>query len=108
MDDLCRLIRDGLPGVTLLYESHRVLAFQAPAPAWQAHIFVVSRKHIDSLTAAARADEPVLVELLGIVARMSREVEEAWGGCRISTTTGSAQAIPHLHFEICAGAALVG
>ena len=36
MDDLCRLIRDGLPGVTLLYESHRVLAFQAPAPAWQA------------------------------------------------------------------------
>lgn len=106
MDDFCRLIRDGMPDVTVLYESHRVIAFQAPSPAWQSHIFVISRKHIDSLATAARADERILVELLGIVARLSREVEDEWGGCRISTATGSEQSTPHLHFELCAGAAL--
>lgn len=105
MDFFCGQILSGKIPVETLYDSYRVLAFRPPQPMWQEHIIVVSKKHIDSLTAAARADEKILVELLGIVARLAREVEDQWGGCHISTETGDQQIIPHLHFVIRAGEA---
>lgn len=105
MDFYCGQILSGRIPVETLYDSHRVIAFRPPQPLWAEHIIVIPKKHIESLAAAARADEKILVELLGIVARLAREVEEQWGGCHISTETGDLQVIPHLHFVLRAGEA---
>jgi histidine triad (HIT) family protein len=106
VDFYCDQIISGRIPVETLYVSQRVMAFRPPVPLWEAHIIVIPRKHISSLADAASGDQPILVELLGIVARFSREVDEAWGGCRITTETGDQQVIPHLQFVICAGASV--
>lgn len=104
MDFFCSEILSGRIPVEILYESSRVMAFRPPQPVWDGHIIVLPRKHITSLTDAARADEKILVELLGIATRFAREVEEEHGSSRVFTDSGDTQVVPHLHFVVHGGA----
>ncbi|MEL6348153.1 MAG: HIT domain-containing protein [Myxococcota bacterium] len=102
MDFFAQVTSGRLP-VTTLVVTNRVIAFLHPEPFFEEHVVVIPRKSIPSLTRAAKSDESILVAVLGVVARVARDVEERWGGCHIETRCGTYQTEPHLHFTVTAG-----
>ncbi|HSX42415.1 MAG TPA: HIT domain-containing protein [Candidatus Saccharimonadales bacterium] len=85
------------------YESENVLAFHHTKPFWQVHIVVVPKKHIPSLTALSKEDEPILLELLEVLKKLAANVEKGTGAARIVTNLGDYQDSKHLHFHVSSG-----
>ena len=85
------------------YESDKVLAFHHTKPHWPVHILIVPKKHIDSFTALSKEDEPVLLELIEVLKKIAKEVEQKHGAARILTNLGKYQDSKHLHFHISSG-----
>ncbi|MDP2650054.1 MAG: HIT domain-containing protein [bacterium] len=85
------------------YESDNVLAYHHTKPHWPVHIVIVPKKHIPSFADIEPEDAPVITELLEVIKRIARKVEETTGGARILTNLGTYQDSKHLHFHISSG-----
>lgn len=91
-----------MPVVKIL-ETENVLAYHHTRPFWPVHIVVIPKKHIDSLLTVEKEDEPLLLELFGIIRKVAARIVEEHGACRVLTNLGHYQESKHLHFHINSG-----
>jgi histidine triad (HIT) family protein len=89
--------------LTIVRETHTVLAFHHTRPKWQLHIVVAPKQHITSLTTVSEADVPVVRELLEVVQEVARIVESSHGAARVVTNVGHYQDSKHLHVHVVSG-----
>ncbi|MAG72985.1 HIT family hydrolase [archaeon] len=100
-DFYCDEVFSGKTPVTKILETDNVLAYYHTKPYWSTHIVVVPKQHIGSLLTIT--DNELLLEILDVIKRVSRKVNEDEGACRVLTNLGKYQDSKHLHFHVCAG-----
>ena len=99
----CKIAAGEIPAKKI-FEDERAIAFHdlhAQAPT---HFLVVPKQHIESLAAAAPADEALLGHLTAIAARVAAQ-QNLSGGYRVVVNTGDdgGQTVPHLHLHVLGG-----
>ena len=102
-DIYCDQILKGTLPVRVIQETSRVLAFEHTHPYWEAHIVVIPKQHIDSLSRIKPEHAEILAELYAVALDICRQLEARFGGCRLSTNVGAYQSSKHLHFYIHSG-----
>lgn len=100
----CRIATGDL-GATFFYESGNVVAFDDLDPQAETHVLIIPRRHISSLAALTRDDDPLAGELLlaAVSVARKRRIEES--GFRLLTNHGkdAGQSVFHLHFHLLGG-----
>jgi histidine triad (HIT) family protein len=87
----------------VVHDDARVLAFHHTRPFWAAHIVVVPKRHIGSLTTVSAEDEADVRALFGVVQAVARDVEREYGAAAVLTNLGAYQDSKHLHVHIHSG-----
>ncbi len=64
---------------------------------------VVPKRHVRSLTTLTAEDEPLVRELLAVVATVAAQVETEHGAARVLTNLGRYQDSRHLHVHVASG-----
>jgi histidine triad (HIT) family protein len=91
--------------VNVVRETANVLAYHHTRPFWPIHIVVIPKRHISSLLTLEETDNALLLEMLGVVREVAKEVLAEHGACRVLTNLGKYQDSKHLHWHVCAGEA---
>ena len=91
----------------VVLETDTVLAYHHTRPHWPVHIVVIPKRHVPSLTDLGDAPSGLLDELIEVVRRVARDVEQAHGAARVLTNLGDYQDSKHLHFHVNSGDARV-
>jgi histidine triad (HIT) family protein len=102
-DFYCDEVLSGSTPVQRVVETARVLAFQHTQPSYPVHIVVIPKLHIPSLVDFAPGDDSLLLELLGVIQQVARQVISERGACRVITNLGEYQESKHLHWHIVSG-----
>lgn len=97
------MVFSGRVAVDKVLETDTVLAFHHTRPFYPVHIMVVPKAHVPSLLEVSDA---LLLELLGVVKRISEDVLRRHGACRVLTNLGAYQDSKHLHLHVIHGEAL--
>jgi histidine triad (HIT) family protein len=99
-DFYCDQVLSGLTRVSIVRETDNVLAYHHTCPFWPTHIVVIPRQHISSLLTLEESDGPLLLELIGVVQEVAKQVVAEHGACRILTNLGNYQDSKHLHWHV--------
>jgi histidine triad (HIT) family protein len=102
-DFYCDVAFPNLDRLDVVHRGEHVVAFRHTRPHWEQHVVVVPFKHIRSLTTLEPGDEPIVSELLQVVARVAADLEREHGGARVVTNVGRYQDSLHLHVHVGAG-----
>lgn len=102
-DFYCDEVLSGKTSVEVVAETERVLAYHHTRPFWPVHIVVIPKQHVPSLTELGDAPQDLLVELLEVVRKIARQVEDEHGAARVLTNLGRYQDSKHLHFHVNSG-----
>ena len=102
-DFYCDEVLSGRTQVRIVRETDNVLAYHHTRPFWPTHIVVIPKRHISSLLMLEASDGPLLLELIGVVQEVAREVLAEHGACRVLTNLGKYQDSKHLHWHVSAG-----
>ncbi|MFG3702619.1 HIT domain-containing protein [Micromonospora sp. NPDC047620] len=102
-DFYCDVALPNIDGLDVIHETRDVLAYHHTRPFWQTHIVVVPKRHVKSLTTLTTADEPLVRELLAVVATVAAKVEAEHGAARVLTNLGGYQDSKHLHVHVSSG-----
>ena len=92
----------------VVYEDDWVLAFHHTRPFWEAHVVVVPKQHIASLTTVGEDDADLVRRLLVVVQGVARDMEERLGAAAVLTNLGRYQDSHHLHVHVHSGAVRTG
>jgi histidine triad (HIT) family protein len=103
-DFYCDEVLSGKTPVRRVVETDRVLAFYHTRPAYAVHIVVIPKLHIPSLADFAPGDDALMLELLGVVREIARQVLAEHGAARVITNLGAYQESKHLHWHVVSGA----
>ena len=104
-DFYCDEVLSGRTQVRIVRETDNVLAYHHTRPFWPTHIVVIPKRHISSLLTLEESDGPLLLELIGVVQAVAKEVLAEHGACRVLTNLGKYQDSKHLHWHVSAGEA---
>ncbi len=85
------------------YESDNVLAYHHTRPFCPVHIVVIPKKHISSFTNRDSVDDSIVTEMLEVVRKIAKKVEDEQGAARILTNLGKYQDSKHFHIHISSG-----
>lgn len=99
-DFYCDVALAGAVPLDVVHDGPGVLAFHHTRPFWDVHIVVVPKQHVRSLTALTAADEPLVRELMSVVAEVAAQVERDHGAARVVTNLGAYQDSKHLHVHV--------
>ena len=102
-DFYCDEVLSGKTHVNVVRETDNVLAYHHTRPFWPVHIVVIPKRHISSLLSLEENDSPLLLELLGVVRDVARQVTDEHGACRVLTNLGRYQDSKHLHWHVNSG-----
>ena len=102
-DFYCDEVLSGRTKVKVVRETDNVLAYYHTRPFWPVHIVVITKRHIASLLTLEQDDDPLLLEILGVVREISGEVVKEHGACRVLTNLGRYQDSKHLHWHVSSG-----
>jgi histidine triad (HIT) family protein len=102
-DFYCDEVLSGKTPVQTVAETARVLAFHHTRPSYPVHIVVIPKTHIPSLVDFAPGDDSLLLELLGVIRDVARQVTSERGACRVITNLGDYQESKHLHWHVVSG-----
>lgn len=102
-DFYCDEVLSGRTKVKVVRETDNVLAYYHTRPFWPVHIVVIPKRHIASLLTLEQDDDPLLLEILGVVREISGEVVKEHGACRVLTNLGRYQDSKHLHWHVSSG-----
>ena len=84
--------------IDVVYESERVLGFHHTNPAYDVHIMVIPKQHINDLTTLNDAN--FTLEIFDVIQKITVDLKQEKGACRVITNLGSYQHNKHLHFHI--------
>ena len=102
-DFYCDEVLSGRTEVKVMRETDNVLAYHHTRPFWPVHIVVIPKRHISSLLTLEESDAGLLLELIGVVREVAKEVVAAHGAARVLTNLGKYQDSKHLHWHVSAG-----
>lgn len=102
-DFYCEQVLSNKIEVNKVYETDNVLAYYHTKPAYEKHIVVIPKKHIDSLITLTDDDKGMLLKLLTVVKKVAAEIVDNDGACRVITNLGKYQDSKHLHFHLVYG-----
>ena len=102
-DFYCDEVLSGRTAVNVVRETSNVLAYHHTRSFWPVHIVVIPKRHISSLLTLEESDNGVLLEMLGVVREVAKEVLAEHGACRVLTNLGSYQDSKHLHWHVSFG-----
>lgn len=102
-DFYCDLAIPRADELEVVLQDDQVLAFRHTRPYWQAHIVVVPKRHLSSLTTVGPDDELDLRALFAAVQRVARDMERSHGAAGVLTNLGRYQDSKHLHIHVYAG-----
>ena len=90
---------------TIVYHDGQVTAFRDIHPVAPTHILIVPNKHIESVGALEKEDEPLMGHVFTVARRLAEDEGIAKGGYRLITNTGAngGQTIFHLHVHLIGG-----
>ena len=90
---------------TIVYHDEQVTAFRDIHPVAPTHILIVPKKHIESVGALEKEDEPLMGHVFTVARRLAEDEGIAKGGYRLITNTGAngGQTIFHLHVHLIGG-----
>lgn len=100
-DFYCEEVLSGKIVIEKVFETKNVLAYRHTQPFWSVHIVVIPKRHIDSLITIKDTD--LLLELIGVVQQVAKDIVEECGACRVITNLGRYQESKHLHWHIGSG-----
>ena len=86
----CKIIRGEIPS-TKVYEDDRVFAFRDIAPQAPAHILVIPKKHVASLSEADALSDPEIAACLRAVGKIAAAYADKYSNI---TFVGEATATP--------------
>lgn len=101
-DFYCDQIINGNLLIDVVWETENVLAHHTK-PYFEAHIVVIPKQHIDSLSSLQSCNPKLAIDFLQAIQIVSSHLEQEWGGCRVSSNVGNYQSSKHLHWYIHAG-----
>lgn len=99
---ICRIVegRPLFPGVRIVYDDDRVIAFLNQLPSQEGYTIVCPKRHVERYETDLSSDD--WLYLLGVVQRVARAVSEATGAMRMYLASlGSPERNPHLHLHVC-------
>ena len=101
----CKIIKGEIPS-TKVYEDDEILAFNDINPAAPIHIWVIPKKHIESLAHMEKEDEAIVGKIYGVINKIAEEKGFKESGYRVIVNCGkdAGQEVMHLHFHILSGA----
>ena len=99
-DFYCDEVLSGRTKVKVVRETGNVLAYHHTRPFWPVHIVVIPKRHISSLVTLEEGDNPLLLEMLGVVREVAKQVLDEHGACRVLTNLGKYQDSKHLHWHV--------
>jgi len=102
-DFYCDEVLSGRTEVKVMRETDNVLAYHHTRPFWPVHIVVIPKRHISSLLTLEETDAGLLLELIGVVREVAKEVVAEHGAARVLTNLGKYQDSKHLHWHVSAG-----
>ncbi len=102
-DIYCDIILKGTSPLKIEYESDNVLAYHHTRPFCPVHLVIIPKKHIPSFTNRDSVDDPIVTEMLEVVRRIAKKVEDEEGAARILTNLGTYQSNKHFHIHVSSG-----
>jgi len=99
-DFYCEEVLSGRTNVDIVRETDNVLAYHHTRPFWPTHIVVIPKRHIASLLALEESDGSLLLELIGVLQEVAKQVVAEHGACRVLTNLGNYQDSKHLHWHV--------
>ncbi|MGG3470776.1 HIT domain-containing protein [Neobacillus pocheonensis] len=97
-DFYCDEVLSGKITVENVLETENTLAFYHTRPFYDVHIVVIPKKHITSLIDVKSEDKDVLNDLFSVIQKVSKQVNDKYAACTVSTNIGENKAI-----NICIG-----
>ncbi|MBW8348498.1 HIT domain-containing protein [Bacillus sp. IITD106] len=102
-DFYCDEVLSGKTHVNKVLETENVLAYHHTRPFYPVHIVAIPKKHIPSFITLDENDNELLLELMGVIKKVSAMVTEENGACKVITNLGNYQESKHLHWHIVSG-----
>jgi histidine triad (HIT) family protein len=99
-DFYCDEVLSGKTAVDIVLETENSLAFYHTRPFYDVHIVVIPKKHITSLIDVKPEDNDLMKDLFSVIQKVSKQVNEKYGACTVSTNIGEYQSNKHMHWHI--------
>lgn len=99
-DFYCDEVLSGKTTVEKVLETENTLAFYHTRPFYDVHIVVIPKKHITSLIDIKIDDKDLLNDLFSVIQKVSKQVNDKYGACTVSTNIGEYQSNKHLHCHV--------
>ena len=97
----CRIIKGEIPSERV-YEDEKIIVINDIAPAANAHVLIIPKKHTENITTA---DGERIAYMFGKIAKISQLLGIKENGFRIVVNAGSdgGQTVNHLHLHLRGG-----
>jgi histidine triad (HIT) family protein len=99
-DFYCDEVLSGKTEVKKVLETENTLAFYHTRPFYDVHIVVIPKKHITSLIDVKPEDKDVMNDLISAIQRVSKQINDKYGACTVSTNLGEYQSNKHMHWHV--------
>ncbi|NTW53810.1 MAG: HIT domain-containing protein [Chlorobaculum sp.] len=99
-DFYCEMVLSNKINVDIVCETEHFMAFHHTKPAFERHIVVIPKKHIQSIRELYLYEKKLIIEMHSIIDEVMRLVESEYGGCRLTTNIGNLQETKHLHWHV--------
>ena len=100
----CRIVSGEVPG-EILHQDEEIIAFRDINPQAPAHLIVIPREHIPSLTHLSEAQSLLVGHMVNVANQLARMDGIAESGYRLVINCGrdGGQLVPHLHLHLLGG-----
>lgn len=99
-DFYCDEVLSGKTAVEKVLETDNTLAFYHTRPFYDVHIVVIPKKHVTSLIDVKAEEIDLLADLFSVLQKVSKQVNEKYGACKVSTNIGEYQSNKHMHWHV--------
>jgi histidine triad (HIT) family protein len=98
-------IVEGKIKANVVYQDDALVAFKDIAPKAPAHVLIIPRKHIASVSDIAEQDRNLIGQIFQVAAKLARELGIAESGYRVVVNSGpdAGQSVFHLHYHLLGG-----
>jgi histidine triad (HIT) family protein len=98
-------IAEGKGKANLIYQDDAVVAFKDIVPKAPAHVLIIPRKHIVSVSDIEDQDQSLVGRIFQVAARLARDLGIADSGYRVVVNSGpdAGQSVFHLHYHLLGG-----
>jgi len=100
----CQIVDGKIPS-DIVYQDEEVIAFRDINPVAPAHLLIIPKKHIPSLTHLADVETPLIGHMVKVANQLARKEGIAESGYRLVINSGEqgGQLVPHLHMHLLGG-----